>query len=84
MDKQTLAAGVTPNVLSGLKIISDKPALCHALTPFARGRMLKLGLAEKVMICAPREGFVYHTEQLHYRITSLGIEVLETSNKGAE
>lgn len=77
-------AGVTPNVLSGLELISDRPALCHALTPFARGRMYNLGLAQKVMLPAPREGFVHETDQLHYKITSLGVKVLEASKKGAD
>lgn len=82
MTDSTTCDGVTPTVIDALRKIAHGPVHCHELPIFARGRMVKLGLATKVMLMAPFDGIAgCQRNQLHYEITNDGKRVLGSCNK---
>lgn len=72
-------SGVTPTIEIALKQIGEAPVMCHDLTPFARGRLAKLGFARKQMLTVPHQESGGFTTRLHYEITEQGRVYLRSS-----
>lgn len=81
--KPLINDGMTPTTKIALLGMVDAPTHCHALTPYARGRLAKLGFAQKIMMSAPFGENGVLVQQLHYEITTEGRNYI-ANIKGSE